>query len=333
MNSPGKTFKKIIEDEGYILTGGVYDAISAKVAAMAGTRSLYLSGYSQSLGLLGRSDMEFVQRYQAVDNARRIVEALEDGGFDCPVIADADTGYGSVNQVQYTVRSFERAGVAGVHLEDQTIPKRCGHIAGKTVLPMEESVGKIKAAVDAKIDKDFVIIARTDALGAAGGSMQDAVNRAVAYHDAGADMIWCEFGSASRELAKEFSTSAKKLRPNMGLAFNYSSSFRWHEQENPMVAEELSDMGYKFIFITLFGIHSATVNVFDEFLLLKEKGVEAQWQLERWKKDHPTESHHVMGDTAKYQEVEMKYLPTVAAQRIEKSEGYKEKGGENDAPR
>jgi len=324
MKSPGKKFKELIEKDGYIFTGGVYDAISAKVAAMAGMKALYLSGYSQSLGLLGRSDMEFVQRHQAVDNSRRIAEALEDGGFDVPVIADADTGYGSVNQVQYTVRSFERAGVAGIHLEDQTIPKRCGHIAGKTVLPMEESVGKIAAAVDAKTDKDFIIIARTDALGAAGGSMEDAVKRAIAYHDAGADLIWCEFGSASRELAKEFATLTRALRPKMGLAFNYSSSFKWHEQEKPMTATELEKMGYTFMFVTLFGIHAATVSLYSHFKEMKNAEEMAQWDLEVRKLGHPTESHHIMGDTAVYQAVEQKFLPTVATERIEASEGYKE---------
>lgn len=322
LSNPGRQFRSLIERDGFIFTGGIYDPITAKCAAMAGAKALYISGYSQSLGLLGRSDMEFVQRHEAVDNARRIVEALEDGGFTCPVIADADTGYGSVNQTQFTVRCFERAGVAGVHIEDQTIPKRCGHIAGKTVVSRDEAEGKIRSAVDAKENGDFIIIARTDALGAAGGSMEEAVKRAILYHDAGADFIWCEFGSASRELAKQFADTARSMRPKMGLAFNYSSSFKWHEQNDPMSAHELAAMGYTYQFVTLFGIHAATKAVYDAFADMQDRLAAAQWRLEQDKKGHPTESHHVLGDTARYQEAEKRYLGASAEARIKASEGY-----------
>lgn len=316
--------RKLLKEEPYIFTAGCYDAISAKMCEMAGIKLVYMSGYSVSLGLLGKADLSFVGRKEMVETASRMVAAV-----DIPLISDADEGYGGPPQVQYTVEEFEKAGVAGIHIEDQPFPKRCGHISGKQVLPFNESVGKIESAVAAKSDPDFVIIARTDALGAVGGSMGEAINRSIAYADVGADLLWCEFGSPSRSLAEEYAERVRKVHPNIPLAFNYSSSFKWHQEENPMTFKELAEMGYKYIFITLFAIHSATLGMNQFMQKLASEEQEGQLLLESEKINNNFNlTHHQMGNAGKYQDIEAKYSPASKDRIKQSTEGFKD--GERD---
>ena len=134
-----------------------------------------------------------------VATARNVARAV-----DIPVIVDADTGYGNAINVIRTVRNFEDAGVAAIHIEDQVSPKRCGHVAGKMVISLEEAAGKLKAALDARRDRDFVIIARTDAVAAAGGGLDEAIRRGKEYARIGCDMVFCEFPTADLEMPKRF---------------------------------------------------------------------------------------------------------------------------------
>src|ERR671923_683480 len=145
-----------------------------------------------------------------------------------PIIADADDGYGNALSTMRTVQEYVKTGVAGIHLEDQVFPKRCGHIAGKTVVSFEEALGKYRAAVDTRnrLDPDFVIIARTDAYGAVGGSLEEAIRRGRAYADAGVDLVWPELSSPDREPAVAFAKALRESHPGLPLAFNYSSSFK-----------------------------------------------------------------------------------------------------------
>jgi 2-methylisocitrate lyase-like PEP mutase family enzyme len=163
--------------------------MSAKVLERAGFPAVYMTGYGTSLALLGLPDAGLATMTEMHLNARYIANAVE-----VPVIADADNGYGNAINVMRTVREYIQTGVAGIHIEDQAIPKRCGHVAGRRVIPIEEAVGKYRAAAAVRrdLDPDFVVIARTDARGAQGGSLDEAIRRANAYLEAGADLAFVE---------------------------------------------------------------------------------------------------------------------------------------------
>ena len=255
------------------------------------------------------------------------IASMVASAVDIPIIADADDGYGNALSAMRTVQEFIKTGVAGVHIEDQQFPKRCGHIAGKTIVSREEAIGKYRAAVDVRnrLDPDFVIIARTDAFGAVGGSLDEAIWRGHAYADAGADLIWSEFSNASREPAVAFARALRQSHPHVPLAFNYSSSFKWSSDANPFLFQELGDLGYKFIFITLYAAHAGMHAVWNAMEDLVKNQEQAQWALERTKAGHPTESHHVVARVSHFQELERQYIPGAAA-RIESSDGFGESG-------
>ena len=174
-------WRKMLEKPGIILVPGTGDALVAKIIQRVGFPALSISGNATSACLLGLPDIGFATMSEVTKNAANIASAV-----NIPVIADADTGYGDANNVARTVREFEKAGVAAIHIEDQMWPKRCGLIGGIRVIPKEEMVEKIKAATEARLDKDFVIIARTDARKVT--SFADAINRLQSYIEAGADM-------------------------------------------------------------------------------------------------------------------------------------------------
>jgi 2,3-dimethylmalate lyase len=172
---------------------GSHDALSARLTEEAGFEAVYMSGFTTTASLLGRPDIGLLGEAEMVGNARRIVQAV-----GVPVIADADTGYGNAINVIRTVREYEQAGVSGLHLEDQVTPKRCGHMAGKEVIPAEEMAAKLRAAVAARTDPNFVLIARTDALAVEG--MDAAIERAKRYSGAGADLLWVEAPTSTDEI-------------------------------------------------------------------------------------------------------------------------------------
>src|SRR5712691_7853023 len=240
MESKGKTFRRLLKDEPYLFTGGIYSPLDAQIAESAGMKSIYLSGYSVAM-LNGWPDMGLLTMTEVTKAASMVASAV-----DIPIIADADDGYGNALSTIRTVREFIKTGVAGIHLEDQRFPKRCGHIAGKTIVSREEALGKYRAAVDVRnrLNPDFVLIARTDAYGAVGGSIEEAIWRGRAYADAGVDLVWCELSNASREPAIAFAKAMRQTHPKLPLAFNYSSSFKWSSDPNPFLFRELGDLGY-----------------------------------------------------------------------------------------
>ncbi|WP_406856932.1 isocitrate lyase/phosphoenolpyruvate mutase family protein [Alsobacter sp. KACC 23698] len=181
--APG--LKRRIGGGGIVIAPGVYDALTASLAATAGFEALYLSGAAIAYTRLGRPDIGLVSMTEVAEALAHVCERV-----DTPVIVDADTGYGNALNVQRTVRLFERAGAAGVQIEDQTFPKRCGHLADKGVIPAGEMVGKIRAAVDARRSEATMIIARTDAVAVEG--FDAAIERAGRYAEAGADMLFVE---------------------------------------------------------------------------------------------------------------------------------------------
>jgi 2-methylisocitrate lyase-like PEP mutase family enzyme len=180
-----RTFKARLASNDIVLAPGVYDALSALVAEQAGFEALYLSGASIAYTRLGRSDIGLTTFTEVADTLARITERVS-----LPVIVDADTGFGNALNTQRTVRGFERAGAAMVQIEDQTFPKRCGHLDGKAVVPEREMVGKLKAALDARASSDTLILARTDAVAVEG--LDAALDRAEAYLEAGVDALFIE---------------------------------------------------------------------------------------------------------------------------------------------
>jgi 2-methylisocitrate lyase-like PEP mutase family enzyme len=196
-----------------LIVPGAYDGVSAKLVERAGFPVTYMTGYGVSASRLGLPDMGFAGLGEMADQARNVA-----GAVAIPLIADADTGYGNALNVRRTVALYESAGVAGLHLEDQQMPKRCGHLAGKIVVSAEEFAAKIRAAVEARTDPDFVIIARTDAIAVNG--LDDALRRAEAAVKAGADMLFVEAPTTEEQIervARAFDTP---------LLFNYAPGGR-----------------------------------------------------------------------------------------------------------
>ena len=177
-----------------LVAPGAYDALSARLIAQAGFQAVYMTGFGTAASVLGQPDVGLLTMSEMVSRA----SALAAVTGDLPLIADADTGYGNPVNVRRTIREYEQAGVAGLHVEDQVWPKKCGHMEGKQVIPMEEMVQKVRAAVDARQDPDFVIIARTDANAVNG--LEDALERGRAYREAGADVIFIEAPRSIAEL-------------------------------------------------------------------------------------------------------------------------------------
>jgi len=317
VESKGAKFRQLLRDEEYVFTGGVYSPLDAQIAERVGMKAIYMSGYSVALAN-GYPDMGLLTMTEVTKVAAMMASAVE-----VPIIADADDGYGNALSTRRTVQEFIRSGVAGVHLEDQRFPKRCGHIAGKTLVSREEAIGKFRAAVEIRdrMDPEFVIVARTDAFGSVGGSLEEAIWRGRAYADAGADLVWSEFSGPGREPAVAFAKAMRASHPDLPLAFNYSSSFAWHKDPNPLLFRELGELGYKFIFITLYAAHAgmyATWNALEDLVKNQEQ---AQWTLERMKVGHPTESHHVMARVKDYQELERRFIPGTE-DRIKASDGF-----------
>ena len=193
--------RKRFSESKILVAPGAYDAFTAKLIESSGFESVYLSGAGVSYTLLGQPDTGQVTQTQMVEKVGTVANAT-----GIPLIADGDTGYGNAVNVMETVRRYEHAGAAAIQLEDQQFPKRCGHLSGKELIPADEMVGKIRAAIYARASDEFLIIARTDALGVAG--LEEAILRGKKYVDAGADMLFVESPNSMEELktvADEFS--------------------------------------------------------------------------------------------------------------------------------
>lgn len=192
---PKTRVQAILDEHGPTVFPGVYDTLSAKLAARAGFPMAFISGYSVAATAIGEPDLGLLTQTEIVDRARRVC-----GSVAIPIIVDADTGYGNPLNVIRTVRELIDAGAAGCFLEDQQWPKKCGHMRGKRVIEREEYVDKIRAAVDTRGDSDFFIVARTDALAAAG--LDEALERVTAARAAGADASFVEAPNSLDELAQ-----------------------------------------------------------------------------------------------------------------------------------
>jgi len=287
-----------------------------------GFKAAYFSGYSFAIGHVGTTDMDLYSSVEIADAARRTVSALRkfqltqavgdpEKGIPPrhleipPLIVDMDAGYGNIFNVQRTTELYVSAGVAAAHLEDQVLPKRCGHIGGKALVPATEMIGKLRmmrAVADDLGNPDFVVIARTDGLSAvdapeAARGMELAVERGLRYLDSGvADLLWCEFPTADRGPVETFTGEIRKRFPEARFAFNYSSSFKWFNDPEPFTFRELGDLGVGFIFITLGGQHATGLGLSTLLAAMAEREEHGYIELQRreWApgSDVPTRSHH-----------------------------------------
>ena len=226
--SPRQTLKKLLQRDKLLVAPGCFDGLSARLVEEAGFEAAYLSGgaVARSMGI---PDIGLVTMSEAIERAAQVVSAIK-----IPIIADADTGYGNAVNLVRTVREFERIGVAAIHIEDQVTPKRCGHLDGKEVVSLPEIEQKIAAALAARSDRDFCIIARTDARAVNG--MEDAINRAKAFAKLGVDAIFVEAPQSEEELAE-----IPRRLPGIPLLVNVFKGGK-----TPMLpAERLEKMGYR----------------------------------------------------------------------------------------
>jgi methylisocitrate lyase len=226
-NIPGSRFRQLLS-QGCVAIPGVFNALTARLAERAGFRALYQSGAALSAGLAALPDVGLLTQTEFAEQARYLTQAVK-----VPVISDADTGFGEALAVERTVELFEGAGLAGMHLEDQELPKRCGHLSGKSLVEREQMIAKIRAAIAARHDPAFVVIARTDARSVVG--LDEALERARAYVDAGADMIFPE----ALESAAEFERFAREIKqPLLANMTEFGKS--------PLLTvKQLADMGYR----------------------------------------------------------------------------------------
>ena len=320
---PSQVLRQKLDSQRYVFAPGIYDPHGAELTMYHGHDAVYFSGYSFAIGHLGTTDMDLYSSVEIADGCRRIVSALrkfqltmavgdpDKGALPRhleipPVVADMDVGYGNVFNVQRTTELYVNAGVAGAHIEDQVMPKRCGHIAGKALVSAGEYVSKLRmmrAVADDLGHKDFVIIARTDGVSATDApestrGMGLAIDRALRYLDTGIpDLVWCEFPTAERGPTETFHEEVRKRFPEARFAFNYSSSFKWQNEADPMTWDELSDMGVRFIFITLAAQHAmgyAFSYLLQDLIERKQDGY-IDLQRSEWAGGDavPTRSHHL----------------------------------------
>jgi len=251
-----KNFRNVLAKEKPLIMPGVYDALSAKLARKAGFEAMFISGYSVAATLLGEPDIGLLTQTEIIDAARRVCRTV-----DCPVIVDADTGYGGVSNIFRTIIELESAGAAGCFLEDQVWPKKCGHMQGKKVVPIAEYVQRIRAACDARKSKNFFIVARTDAR-AAENSLEEAIRRAEAGKRAGADALFIEAPQSMDEL-KEI---ARRLEPP------FVANMLEGGVTPLLDRRELAELGFTIAVFPLTGLYASARTLSEVYGHLKEKG-------------------------------------------------------------
>ena len=247
--------RQALAQHGQLIMPGVYDALSAKIASRAGFEVIFITGYSLSATLLGEPDFGLLTQSEVVSAAQRICSVI-----DTPVIVDADTGYGNAVNVMRTVQELIRAGAGGMFLEDQIWPKRCGHMKGKQVIPLDEHVKKLQAAVEAKRDNDFYIVARTDSRQALG--LNEAIKRGQAFKEAGADAVFIEAPESKQEMKEIARQVPGPLVANM-----------LERGVTPLMGpKELKELGFDLIVWPLAPLYSVAKSLTDVYTTLRRDG-------------------------------------------------------------
>lgn len=240
-----------------LLAPGIYDALSGLIAEQAGARAVYLSGASIAYTRFGRSDVGLVSASEVHDTLAAVTDRIQ-----IPVIVDADTGFGNALNVQRTIRNFERAGAAAIQIEDQSFPKRCGHLDGKNLISKDEMVGKIKAAIDARKETNTLIIARTDARGVEG--LSEAIDRAQAYQEAGADILFIEAPHSIDEM--------KLIRKSFGEDIPLLANMVEGGKTPIKTANDLKSLGFNIVIFPGGAVRAATFQLQQYYAGLIENG-------------------------------------------------------------
>ncbi|WP_144549163.1 oxaloacetate decarboxylase [Bacillus sp. X1(2014)] len=251
-----KEFQTLLHQPSAFILPGAYDAMSARLIEEIGFQAIYATGAGISNAQLGWADVGLTSLKEVVDIVTRMADVTT-----IPIVVDADTGFGNAINVIRTVREFERAGVAAIQMEDQVSPKKCGHFNGKDVISKEEMIGKIKAAVDTRKDKNLAIIARTDALAVNG--MEDALDRANAYSEAGADIIFVEAPTTVNQL-KQITCSLKGIPQVINLV---------EGGKTPLISlKEAEGIGFKIMLCANTVLRSAIKGITESLRILKAEG-------------------------------------------------------------
>ena len=253
--------KSIIKTET-LLAPGIYDALSGLIAEQSGAQAVYLSGASIAYTRFGRSDVGLVSVSEVHDTLASVTDRIK-----IPIIVDADTGFGNALNVQRTIRNFERAGAAAIQIEDQSFPKRCGHLNGKVLIKTDEMVGKVKAAVDARKTSDTLIIARTDARAVDG--LQEAIDRAHTYKEAGADILFIEAPRSVDEL--------KIIRKSFHLNTPLLANMVEGGKTPVKTADDLKNLGYNIVIFPGGAVRAATFQLQEYYAGLLENGSNAEF--------------------------------------------------------
>ena len=254
-NSKISIRERLEKDNDIIILPGVYDALTAKIAEDVGFETAFQTGYGTSASLLGLPDFGFLNAGETLENAKRIINSV-----NIPILVDIDTGYGNPLNVWKIVKDLVRIGAKGIFLEDQVWPKRCGHMAGKTVIPKEDYILKLQAAIDARENNEFIIVARTDSLAQFG--VGEAIERGKEYKRIGADVIFIEAPKTIDEMELISKEIKAPLLANMieeGITPN-------------LTADQLRKMGYRMVVFPLSALYSATFAIKQTFQLLKKTG-------------------------------------------------------------
>jgi 2-methylisocitrate lyase-like PEP mutase family enzyme len=305
--------RALLKEPAPLILPGCFNAMSARILEHAGFPALYMSGYGTSLNLLGLPDAGLITLTEMALNAKLIASAVR-----APLIADADTGFGNAINVVRTVEEYIRAGVAGMHLEDQVAPKRCGHVAGREVIARDEAVLKIRAACQTRdaLDPDFVIIARTDARGAHGGSMEEAITRANAFLDAGADLAFVEGPKDKAEVAHICQAVKGPVFYNMtGISPRFT-------------AEEMAAIGIRACILPGAAMRATIMAIHDFATTLKAEGPMAEAAYDARFKQHPMGNLHGFAGFDRIREMEADFLPAEAAEKYQGGLGYAPKAAE-----
>jgi 2-methylisocitrate lyase-like PEP mutase family enzyme len=247
----------LLDKPGLVVAPGCHDALGARIAQKLGFKAVYISGNATAASRLGKPDIGLLGLSEMVSHARRIVSAV-----DIPVICDADTGYGGISNVARTVQEYEEAGVAGIHIEDQVMPKKCGAMPGVEIVPLSDAVARVRAAVRAKKNRDFVIIARTDAR--ATGDFEEALRRARVFAAAGADMIFVENLTSRSEIEE-----VPRVITSTPLLFDVLEK-AWPWTDIPL--SDIEKMGYKAVIYCLATTLTYAKATKDLLSTIKEKG-------------------------------------------------------------
>ncbi|MFO1080946.1 MAG: isocitrate lyase/PEP mutase family protein [Reyranellaceae bacterium] len=304
---PGAALRRLTKEQPPLIVPGCYNALSARVLEEAGHPAVYMSGYGTSLALLGLPDAGLATLTEVAMNARLIAAAVK-----VPVIADADTGFGNAINVVRSVEEYIRSGLAGMHLEDQVAPKRCGHVAGREVVDRAEAIGKMKAAHATRqaLDPDFVLIARTDSRGAHGGSLDEAIWRANALLEAGADLAFVEG-------PKDIGEVERICKEVKGPVFYNMTGI-----SPRMTREEMARLGIAVTILPGATLRASITAMYDLAVAIREKGPMAEAEHGAAHRGHPLNNTHVFAGFDRIREMEEAFLPPETARKYEGTLGH-----------